>query len=316
MTNESTTSTPLHPPIGTFQEVDGRRLHLHRQGSGGPAVVLLPGASAIGLDYFGVQQGVAQFTTAVVYDRAGTGFSDDAPLPRTAAEVATELHELLHAQAVPGPYVLVAHSLGGAYAHRFAQLYPQDVAGLVWLDAFHRDWDAYMPPEASLAATQRLSPTEEQLRQSLPGIRRMCEELLTDFPADLRDALVEYHVSERWIHAGMAERASMPDLAVELRAGADLPDVPLIAVTPLGVDPGQLEVMGAELLQAMHDGKTRLYADMVDRVSDGEQRILSDTGHSQVVFERVDAVVQAIRNVVEDAVEKAGCDGAGQEDPA
>ncbi|MFF4925401.1 alpha/beta fold hydrolase [Kitasatospora sp. NPDC001261] len=301
MTNESTSSTPLHPPVGGFQEIDGRRLYLHRQGTGGPAVILLPGASAIGLDYFGVQQGASRFTTAVVYDRGGTGFSDDAALPRTAAEVATELHELLHAQGVPGPYVLVAHSLGGAYAHGFAQRYPQDVAGLVWLDAFHRDWDDYMPAEASLAASVRLSPTEEQLRQALPGIRQMAAELLVDFPADVRDAVVEYHVSERWIHAGIAERASMADLAVELRAGADLPDVPLIALTPLGVDPGQQALMSEEALRAMHDGKTRLYAAMVDAVSDGEQRILPDTGHSQFVFERADAVVQAIRDVVDRA---------------
>ncbi|MFF2749235.1 alpha/beta fold hydrolase [Kitasatospora sp. NPDC058048] len=301
MTNESTSTAPLHPPVGGFQEVDGRRLYLHRQGTGGPAVVLLPGASAIGLDYFGVQQGVAQFTTAVVYDRGGTGFSDEAALPRTAAEVAAELRELLRAQGVPGPYVLVAHSLGGAYAHGFAQRYPQDVAGLVWLDAFHRDWDDYMPAEASLAATQRLSPTEEQLRQALPAIRQLCEELLVDYPADVRDAVTEYHVSERWIHAGIAERASMPELAVELRAGADLPDVPLVALTPLGVDPGQQALMSEELLQAMHDGKTRLYADMVARVSNGEQRLLADTGHSQFVFERTDVVVQAIRDVVDRA---------------
>ncbi|MFF2547826.1 alpha/beta fold hydrolase [Kitasatospora sp. NPDC058063] len=301
MTNESTSTAPLHPPVGGFQEVDGRHLYLHRQGTGGPAVVLLPGASAIGLDYFGVQQGVAQFTTAVVYDRGGTGFSDEAALPRTAAEVAAELRELLRAQGVPGPYVLVAHSLGGAYAHGFTQRYPQDVAGLVWLDAFHRDWDDYMPAEASLAATQRLSPTEEQLRQALPAIRQLCEELLVDYPADVRDAVTEYHVSERWIHAGIAERASMPELAVELRAGADLPDVPLIALTPLGVDPGQQALMSEELLQAMHDGKTRLYADMVARVSNGEQRLLADTGHSQFVFERTDVVVQAIRDVVDRA---------------
>ncbi|MQS17165.1 alpha/beta hydrolase [Streptomyces kaniharaensis] len=299
MTNENTSSTLLTPPLGGFQEVDGRRLYVHRSGSGGPAVVFLPGASAIGLDYYGIQQEVARFTTAVVYDRAGTGYSDEAPLPRSAAEVATELRELLRAQGIPGPYVLVPHSLGGAYAHRFAQLFPGEVAGLVWLDAFHRDWDDFVPAEASLAASVEMSPTEEQLRQALPAIRQMCVELLVDYPQDVRDAVIEYHVSDRWIHVGIAERVSMPGLAVELKAAEDLPDVPVIALTPMGIDPGQQALMSEETLQAMHDGKARLDAAMVSAVSRGEQRILPDTGHSQLCFERADAVVQAIRDVVD-----------------
>src|SRR3981081_2819844 len=90
MTNNSTSTAPLAPPIGGFQKIDGRRVFVHRSGSGGPAVVFLPGASAGGLDYFLVQQQVSQFTTAVVYDRGGTGYSDPVPLPLTAAAVAAE----------------------------------------------------------------------------------------------------------------------------------------------------------------------------------------------------------------------------------
>ncbi|MGK5548296.1 alpha/beta fold hydrolase [Streptomyces sp. URMC 127] len=301
MTKNTTSSVQFTPPVGGFQESGGRRVFVHRSGSGGPAVVFLPGASAVGLDYFGVQQEVSQFTTAVVYDRGGTGYSDDVPLPRTAAAVAMELHELLHAQDIAGPYVLVAHSLGGAYAHRFAQLYPQQVAGLVWLDAFHRDWDDFMPPEARLAASVEMSPTEEQLRQGLPAIRQMCAALLVDYPEEVREPLIEYHVSDKWIHAGIAERASMAGLATELREGPDLPDVPLIALTPMGIDPGQQALMPEKTLQAMHDGKKRLYAAMASAVSQGEHRVLPDTGHSQLIFERRDAVVQAIRDVVDRA---------------
>ncbi len=88
------TNTPL---VGGFQEIDGRRIYVHKSGSGGPAVVFLPGASAVGLDYFHLQQRVAEFSTAVVYDRGGTGYSDPLPLPRTGTAVATELRELLRA---------------------------------------------------------------------------------------------------------------------------------------------------------------------------------------------------------------------------
>ncbi|MET7715304.1 alpha/beta hydrolase [Streptomyces sp. NPDC005407] len=301
MTNNSTSSARLAPPIGGFQEIDGRRIFVHGSGSGGPAVVFLPGASAVGLDYFGVQQGVSQFTTAVVYDRGGTGYSDPLPLPRTAAAVATELRELLRAQNIAAPYVLVPHSLGGFYAHRFAQLYPQDVAGLVWLDAFHRGWDDFMPPAAGLAAVEQMGPDREQLEQMRPALRQMYAELLADYPEHMRQALVDAKVSDEWTHVGIAERTKLAELATELRAGPNIPDVPVVALTVVGTDPGQQALTSERTLQEMHDGRTRLDAALVSAVSHGEQRIISDTSHHRLCFDRPDAVVQAIRDVVDRA---------------
>ncbi|MGW0247698.1 alpha/beta hydrolase [Nocardia goodfellowii] len=279
-----TDNLTIAPPIGGFQEIDGRRVFAHRSGRGGPAVVFLPGASAVGLDYFGVQQQVSQFTTAVVYDRGGSGYSDLLPAPRTAAAVAGQLRELLRAQRIPGPYVLAAHSLGGLFAHRFAQLYPQDVAGLVWLDALHHDWDAFMPAESSLAATERQAPDLAQLRRMRPELRRMHAELLAGYPEPMRQPLLEAKVSDAWLRAGIAERGALVDLATELRAGPDLPDVPLVALT-----------VAADL----REPKARLDAAVVRGVVRGEQRLVSDTYHHRLCFDRPDAVVQAIRDVID-----------------
>ncbi|MFD0554377.1 alpha/beta fold hydrolase [Streptomyces rectiviolaceus] len=264
-------------------------------------MVFLPGASAVGLDYFGVQQGVSQFTTAVVYDRGGTGYSDPLPLPRTAAAVATELRDLLRAQQIDAPYVLVAHSLGGFYAHRFAQLYPQDVAGLVWLDAFHRDWDDFMPAEASLAAVEQMAPDRERLEQMRPALREMYAELHADHPEHMRQALVDAKVSDEWIHVGIAERSKLAELATELRPGPNIPDVPVVALTVVGTDPGQQALTSERTLREMHDGHTRMDAALVSAVSHGEQRIISDTSHHRLCFDRPDAVVQAIRDVIDRA---------------
>ncbi|MFI2073858.1 alpha/beta fold hydrolase [Streptomyces triculaminicus] len=301
MTNHITSSDRLAPPIGGFQEIDGRRVFVHRSGSGGPAVVFLPGASAAGLDYFGIQQGVSQFTTAVVYDRGGTGYSDPLPLPRTAAAVATELHELLRAQGIAAPYVLAAHSLGGFYAHRFAQLYPQDVAGLVWLDALHRDWDTFLPPAMHLAAFEQTAPDLEQLEQMRPALREMRDELLADYPEHVRQPLIDAHESDEWLRVGIAERSALAELAGELRAGPNIPDVPVVALTVLGIDPAQQALMSERTLQEIRDGKTRMDAALVSAVSQGEQRFLSDTLHHRLCFDRPDAVVQAIRDIVDRA---------------
>ncbi|PRX50448.1 pimeloyl-ACP methyl ester carboxylesterase [Prauserella shujinwangii] len=301
MTNDTTPPGRLTPPVGEFQEIDGRRLFVHRSGSGGPAVVFLPGASAVGLDYFHLQQQVARSTTAVVYDRGGTGYSDPLPLPRSAAAVATELHDLLHAQDIAAPYVLVAHSLGGAYAHRFAQLYPREVAGLVWVDAFHRDWDEFLPSELSLAAGEQMAPELEQIRQLRPALREMGEKLFAEHPGHVRQALVDAHVSDEWIRVGFVERGNMAMLADELRAGPDLPDVPLIALTAGGVDAADEAMLTEhlELVRKARAGRVRLDATVVSRVSHGEQRILSDAGHTFLISDHADAVVQAIRDVVD-----------------
>ncbi|MEV0077362.1 alpha/beta hydrolase [Nocardia neocaledoniensis] len=288
MTNLSVTSGRVVPSVGKFQDVEGRRIFVHRVGTGAPAVVFLPGASAIGLDYFGVQQGVSEFTTAVVYDRGGTGYSEPMTLPRGAAEVAEELRALLRAENISGPYVLAAHSLGGFYAHRFAQLFPADVAGLVWLDALHHTWDEFMPSATSLAAAQDMGSDVGELERMVPALRQMHSELYADYPEELRQQLVERKVSRDALCAGIAERANLCDLAHELRSGPSLPDVPLIA----------LSVVGAESDPLARAGRIRMDAAVAGSVSHGEQRLVDDTAHHRLCFDRPDAVVQAIRDVV------------------
>src|SRR5262249_29483257 len=79
------------PPIGRLYDVEGRQLLLHHSGTGGPAVVFAPGAGLTGLGYLNIHDRISQFTTSVLYDRAGTGWSDHVPLPRSATEVTDEL---------------------------------------------------------------------------------------------------------------------------------------------------------------------------------------------------------------------------------
>jgi pimeloyl-ACP methyl ester carboxylesterase len=180
------------PPLGQLYEAAGRRLWLHRSGSGGhPVVVFLPGASAVDLDYLNIHDQAATLTTSVLYDRGGTGWSDPAELPRTAAEVATELRDLLRAAGVPGPYLLAAHSLGGAYARRFAQLFPAEVAGVLYLDAFYEDTDAYMPERLHLARLRLPDPGRLQLALMRPFARRMYQRMFTGWPGPVRQQLID-----------------------------------------------------------------------------------------------------------------------------
>jgi pimeloyl-ACP methyl ester carboxylesterase len=84
-------------------------------------------------------KGLENQTRTVIYSRAGIGGSDKSPLDRTCETKAEELHKLLTAAKIKGPYILVGHSLGGLDVRLFAAKYPKEVAGIILVDASHED---------------------------------------------------------------------------------------------------------------------------------------------------------------------------------
>jgi len=124
-----------HPPPGQLIDVGGHRLHLNCTGSGSPTVVLEPGGGGMSSNLGWITPGVARATRVCVYDRAGRGWSEPADAPQDGAQIATDLHTLLHRANVPGPYVLAGHSFGGLYVLAFADRYPDEVAGMVLVDS-------------------------------------------------------------------------------------------------------------------------------------------------------------------------------------
>jgi pimeloyl-ACP methyl ester carboxylesterase len=119
---------------GRFVEAGGSRLHLHERGSGRPAVILEAGIAGSSLGWALVQPAIAAFTKACSYDRAGLGFSGKVIGPRTVEQMTSDLRALLTSAGTSPPYILVGHSFGGLLIRAYANFYPQDVAGLVFVD--------------------------------------------------------------------------------------------------------------------------------------------------------------------------------------
>jgi pimeloyl-ACP methyl ester carboxylesterase len=130
----------------------GHKLYLECRGSGPPTVILESGLRTRGdnwsradlLSHPGapVLPEVAKFARVCTYDRPGTTLnagevsrSDPAPMPRTALDVVHDLHALLHAADIRGPYILVGHSFGGMFVRLYNALYPREVSGMVLVDA-------------------------------------------------------------------------------------------------------------------------------------------------------------------------------------
>jgi len=120
---------------------DGAKLNVICIGSGSPTVVFDSGWSDWAPAWAVVQPRIAEFTRACSYDRAGAGFSQPGPMPRTTERIATELHTALRNGSIGGPYVLVGSAFGGDHVRAFADLFPKDVAGLVMVDGDASDVD-------------------------------------------------------------------------------------------------------------------------------------------------------------------------------
>jgi pimeloyl-ACP methyl ester carboxylesterase len=302
---ERQSGTSPDAPLGRYYEVEGRRLLLHRSGSGSPAVVFLAGGGAVGLDYFNVQQRAAELTTSVIYDRAGTGWSDAVELPRASAAVIDELRALLRLAEVPTPYVLVGHSLGGLYARHYAQRYPGEVSGLVLLDPAHEDYNAYMPKQ--LVEQWAAFDPDEALPDELPEelvrhYRALFAAEMGEWPAEIREILIERHVSPDWLRAGLEEAKNVDQLYDEVRNAGPMPDLPLIILTSMGIDSFKEAVSQGTSESLLHEeieGKRRLYTAWADSFMRGENRVIEDAGHVTLHYRRPDAVVQAIRDILD-----------------
>ncbi len=120
-------------------DVGGHRLHLELSGRGAPTVVFDAGLSDAAERWGAVPTLVADFARVVVYDRAGLGRSEAGPLPRTSGRIVEELRRALAGAGIAPPYALVGHSFGGQNMQLYARRHPEDVVGLVLVDASHPD---------------------------------------------------------------------------------------------------------------------------------------------------------------------------------
>jgi pimeloyl-ACP methyl ester carboxylesterase len=134
-------------PPGRMVDVGGYRIHMQVMGEGfsGPTVVLDAGLDSFSTNWYWVQTALASSMRVVAYDRAGLGWSDDGSPPRDAHHSAADLHAALQQAGVGGPYVLAGHSYGGLVVRAFADQYPDEVVGLVLVDASHPDQWLHIP---------------------------------------------------------------------------------------------------------------------------------------------------------------------------
>jgi pimeloyl-ACP methyl ester carboxylesterase len=291
------------PPIGRMVDVGGYRLHLVCQGEGGPTVVMEAAIGETGLLWSLVQPAVAQHTRACVYDRAGLGWSDPSPRPRTAAVMVEELHRLLATAEVPGPYVLVGHSFGGLPVRLYAARHPEEVAGLVLVDAAHEDQYRRAPREIQ----ELLPQLQEQARQQFEALKALIVSGSLDagmlpvppgLSADAADtfrALVA--ASPKHVETFIAEQQAVQAIHAEPATAniTSLGDLPLVVLSH--GQPMAMPDLAPEVNQANEQLWQELQAELAGLSSRGRLVVAEGSGH-YIQLEQPELVIDAISEVV------------------
>lgn len=173
-------------PPGQLIQVQGRRMHIHCTGNGAPAVILESALGGSWIDWALVQAELSKLTRVCSYDRAGMGWSEPGPTTRTSQQIAEELDALLTEANVPGPYILVGHSVGGLHMRVFAAHHLERVAGLILVDSSHPKMLTRMPAEVTRQMEEefrQIGVTKLLMASGIARLMGVCDQVPPGFEA-------------------------------------------------------------------------------------------------------------------------------------
>lgn len=267
---------------GRLLDVGGFKLHLDCVGLGSPTVVLDAGLGGSADDWSKVQPLVRQTTRACTYDRAGYGWSDPGPAPRTSGRIASELRTLLARAKVPPPYIVVGHSFGGYNARLFSSFYPHDTAGLVLVDSPH---EAQVPNLFQHQIIHLIDPHGLLQQLWTPELARVLSSVELGAIAPLLG------LKAKTLQAILGELAAFKESGEELSASTINPDLPLVVIMH------GLRVLPSGLGDQMEREWLELLRHLARRQRHGRFVIAEKSAHL-VPLEQPELVAEEIRNLV------------------
>ena len=297
------TERRANPMPGQLIDVGGYKMHIYCEGQGAPPVILDSGQGDSYLSWRTVQAEIAKFVSVCSYDRAGLGYSEPSPRPRTSRVIAEELHGLLHAAGVAPPYILVGHSFGGFNVRLFASHYRSETSGMVLVDSGHPDQPKRMPQQLKMNAEYVRQLKLLQFTEPI-GIPR----LLGDCGDSAAIRAAECTFND--IRESTAELEMTGESASEVGASGDLGDTALIVISH---DTGR---RSPGLPEELDKARNRVWAQMQEELShlstNGMLVIAKGSGH-YVQNQRPEIVTEAVHNLVSRARDKSASPERGRD---
>jgi pimeloyl-ACP methyl ester carboxylesterase len=293
--------TRRFPPPGQRVDLGGRTLHLRCQGEGSPTVVLEAGATGASPMWGWIQPDLARHYRVCAYDRAGLGWSEPTEQPRDALHLAEDLHTLLERARVPGPYVLVGHSLGGLLLRVYVDRYPEQVVGMAFIDPTHPDQRERFPEDARRGFSGAMS----FFRYGLPALTRlgvpratgMMDWMAGELPPEYRAPFKAQLVSTRHADAAAREWASFDVMAAQVRATRGLGALPFLVISA-SESPESIRPVWGELQRELATLSTRSRHLTVAGADHGS--LLLNPEHARQVAAALRELVEATRESGED----------------
>jgi pimeloyl-ACP methyl ester carboxylesterase len=303
---------PPVPPPGRLIDLGGWRLHLHCTGdakAGQPTVILEAGAGDFSVDWNLVQPQVSRMTRVCSYDRAGTGWSDLGPRPRTRRQITWELHALLEKAGVQSPYVLVGHSEGGLLVRTYATAYRSEVAGMALVDSGDERGALTIRDGKSVAIV------ETATGEPIPPVKTSEPLRDSEIPERFR-TMIEAQIKQLAPHANDPPRDKLPADAQRMRTWSlsqvkhhitnDNPSnaeelAALLAQRqqkhPFGNLPLIVLTRGLTDAKTPDEARKTQQADLANLSSAGRQVIAARSGH-HIPLDEPDVVIAAIRDIL------------------
>lgn len=292
------------PPLGQMVAVNDYKLHLYSTGSGSPTVILEAGLGCPCSDWELVQSEIAKFTHVVSYDRAGIGWSEESPQPRTSLAIVEELHTLLHNAKIPGPYILVGHSFGGINVQLYAITYPDEVVGLVLVDSSHEEQKEKLPKnplDTQINFMQNFGIISFMSTFGIArlGLKASCEQVMQSLPKSMIDRHIALCSTTKHSRTATAESLLLSESLKQMQQAdrtiiADKPCYVLSA----GSMPKYAPELGLteEFIQKGYVAWQDLQRDLAAKFRDSRQGIAEKSDH-MIHWHQPEVIVRATREL-------------------